>query len=904
MVVVQTAEPLSALPPELQALLAERPGATFLRADLQVHTPRDPAFAERPEPSDAEERMALARRYLAAAKERGIQLVAITEHNDVSWIDELRRAAQDLDLYLLPGFEVESKEGIHVLCLFDPARKVAELEEVLARLGLTAAKRSSNRCELRCDRDFAELLRFVQSECGGICIAAHVEGNKGLLAAIREGARVDAWRTPELLAAQIAKPLEAITSGNGRILRGEDPNYARERLPGYVLTSDARSLEAIGSVSCWIKMDAVSVEGLRQAFLDPGSRISFTDPGESRRGARLLAASWAGDFLADVRFALNPELNCLIGGKGTGKSTVIETIRYAFGLDYRNADVKQSGEELLGHSFRSGSKVSVVIETAAPSPARYLVERTAPHAPVVRDVHGDPQPELAPAALGAPCVYGQKEIFGIAQDARARLDMVDGFAGDDLRGVLQHEARILESLAHNGQVILDAQRRIDDARERLAELPNLEEWRERFRRAGFEERLRERRHLDREARLLDRAEQWLAARTEAVEALQAERQPPPSDLEGDELPDADLLAEASQALQAVDEQWRTGIGRVHDALTASQARITDLRRRWEDRRQRRSADFDQALRELQERMPDVDPERYLDVERRIEQLTPLRQALTTLQERATTALSERERLLIELQDARGAKHRARRQAAERLNQRLEGNVRVDLTYQGDRERFVQRLASLKTGARTEALRRLVEAPAFTSAQFGGRARERTLAGFLDLAPGPANALERAVDERTIQELEVAELPDSVQLFLDVALDPNKPDYRPLERLSPGQKSTAILLLAMQESVDPLVIDQPEDDLDNRFIYDDVVKRLRAAKRSRQFLIATHNANIPILGDAEQIVALDAQEHAGGPVRSYVRACGSIDAEPVRDAAELILEGGHEAFELRRSKYSP
>lgn len=109
---------------------------------------------------------------------------------------------------------------------------------------------------------------------------------------------------------------------------------------------------------------------------------------------------------------------------------------------------------------------------------------------------------------------------------------------------------------------------------------------------------------------------------------------------------------------------------------------------------------------------------------------------------------------------------------------------------------------------------------------------------------------------------------------------------------------------MQESVDPLVIDQPEDDLDNRFIYDDVVKRLRDAKRSRQFLIATHNANIPILGDAEQIVALDAQEHAVGPVRSYVRACGSIDAEPVRDAAELILEGGHEAFELRRSKYSP
>jgi hypothetical protein len=107
---------------------------------------------------------------------------------------------------------------------------------------------------------------------------------------------------------------------------------------------------------------------------------------------------------------------------------------------------------------------------------------------------------------------------------------------------------------------------------------------------------------------------------------------------------------------------------------------------------------------------------------------------------------------------------------------------------------------------------------------------------------------------------------------------------------------------MQESKDPLLVDQPEDDLDNRFIYDDVVKRLRDAKPTRQFLVATHNANIPILGDAEQIVALDAKEIDGPPVRSYTRARGSIDAAAVRDAAEEILEGGKEAFALRQQKY--
>lgn len=890
--------------PEIMSLLKERPGATFLKADLQVHTPLDPAFPVKPEPRDPSERMELARRYLNAARGRGIDVVGITEHNDASWVDELRRAAGEIGIHLLPGFEVESKEGIHVLCLFDPDKSVDELEEILVRLGLTAAKRHHQRLELRCDLDFSRLLEFIQTKCGGIGIAAHIESKKGLLAAIREGARVDAWKSPHLLAAQIARPPGEITSGNGRIVRGEDPIYERTRLPGYVMTSDARTFEDIGAVSTWIKMDSVGVEGLRQAFLDPDSRISFTEPREMRQGAHLLAVAWDGDFLDGVRVPLNAELNCLIGGKGTGKSTVIESIRYAFDLPYRTKDVETAGRDLLEHAFRSGSKVSVIVETDAPARTRYLIERTAPHAPVVRDAHGEPRPDLAPGSLARPCIYGQKEVFGIAQDAQALLEMLDGFARDELRDVGERELELLDRLTRNAQVILDAQRRIDDAEARLAELPNLEEWRERFRRAGFEELLRERRQLEREERLLDRARQSLAEREDSLDGLQSEAAGPVDLGEDAELPNSDLLTEAAGVLTNVSDAWRAAVDRLRGELIAAEDRLQDVRRRWQERRDARRTEFDRALRELQVRMPEVDPERYLDVERRIEQLTPLRQALKTLRQRVVEARSDRERLLIELSEVRGEKHRARRRAADRLNEALAGSVLVELTYQGDREGFLQRLAALKSGARTDSLRRMVEDPTFSVSDFARHAREGTLSGHYGLPAGQANALERTVDEQILQELEVIDLPDRVQLLLDVGLGGEKRDYRPLERLSPGQKSTAILLLVMLESKDPLLVDQPEDDLDNRFIYDDIVKRLRESKRSRQFLIATHNANIPILGDAEQIMALDAQERQSGPVRGFVRARGSIDNVEVRDAAEHILEGGREAFELRRKKYSP
>jgi hypothetical protein len=891
--------------PEVAATVHERPGATFLRADLQVHTPIDPHFEPGPEPEEAVERLALAETYLSQAKDRGIELVGITEHNDVSWIDELRTAAKKLDMHLLPGFEVESAEGIHVLCLFDPGTPVSHLENTLAQLGLTEAKRKKSRLELRTRQSFADLLELIQGECEGICIAAHIESSKGLLAAIREGARVDAWKTKGLLAAQIARPPEEITSGNGRIIRGEEPIYGRDRLPGYVMTSDARTMDRIGTVSTWIKMDSIGVSGLRQAFLDPESRIAFADPTERRRGSRLLGAAWEGDFLDGVSFPLNPELNCLIGGKGTGKSTAIETIRYALDVDYNVKSVKTAAEELLGHSFRSGSKVSVVVETETPK-RRYVIERTAPHAPVVRDLDGMPLPELDAKTLLSPRIYGQKEIYGIAQDAEARLEMLDGFAAHDLRDIVDREQAFFDRCEENAAVIVRTIRRIDEAESKLGELPNLEEWRERFRQAGFETLLSERRRLDREERLLQAADQEIARLSERLRSLATDtpKLAAALDQDGDDtLPNADLLARAATILGDTDLLVAGNLGELEQKMGEARAALTAVREEWAQRREARSAEFDRALRTLQEKAPDVDPERYLDVERRIEQLLPLKSALEGLRAHLDTARKERATLLVDLEDVRGEKHRARRRAADRLNEALDGNVRIDLEHQGVREPFLERLISLRTGTRQDALRRLIEHAEFSPSAFAKAVRQSALETAFGLPQGQATTLQRALDETTLLELELVELPDRVALALDIAVGEARHEYRDLSRLSPGQKSTAILLLVMQESTDPLLIDQPEDDLDNRFIYDDIVKRLKRAKPERQFIIATHNANIPVLGDAEQIVALDAEESPGaGRVSSFVRAHGSIDADKVRAAAEHILEGGEEAFALRRAKY--
>ena len=100
-----------------------------------------------------------------------------------------------------------------------------------------------------------------------------------------------------------------------------------------------------------------------------------------------------------------------------------------------------------------------------------------------------------------------------------------------------------------------------------------------------------------------------------------------------------------------------------------------------------------------------------------------------------------------------------------------------------------------------------------------------------------------------------------------------------------------------ENPDPLIIDQPEDNLDNAFIAEHIVNELRLSKTKRQFMFATHNANIPVFGDAEWIGVLHEQEGRAG-----LQASGSIDSPMVKELAADILEGGKEAFNRRREKY--
>ena len=369
-----------------------------------------------------------------------------------------------------------------------------------------------------------------------------------------------------------------------------------------------------------------------------------------------------------------------------------------------------------------------------------------------------------------------------------------------------------------------------------------------------------------------------------------------------ELPGKQILADADRVL----EQLSTDLDEVRENLNAALHRadqsLEHVRERFEARRAAVQSAYENKLRDLQKAR--IDGEEFIRLRRRIEELRPLEERQSSLARTEADQEVRRRSLLAEWEDLKADEFRALESAGKRVTRKLEGRVRVRVDFAGNRESLFQLLRDEVGGRLSEAIDTLRRADSLSLGAFAQACRRgpvALLAGF-DVSGVQADRLAQA-SEATLMRVEELDLPSTTGIELNTASPGEPEDWQALDRLSTGQKATAVLLLLLLESAAPLVVDQPEDDLDNRFISEEVVPRMREAKRRRQFLFATHNANIPVLGDAELILGLSASGEAqSGSARAIPEHMGNIDDRPVRELVQELLEGGEDAFERRRRKY--
>ena len=284
------------------------------------------------------------------------------------------------------------------------------------------------------------------------------------------------------------------------------------------------------------------------------------------------------------------------------------------------------------------------------------------------------------------------------------------------------------------------------------------------------------------------------------------------------------------------------------------------------------------------------------------------------------------RRVTSLQDEITGKRARRKQEIEaRLNKFCTEKIAVGISFTpgGDRAQFRGHLSegnilnrslhgNYKAGRWPERIAAVVTPTEFVDAIVSNDSSR--LVRQIETAPGVTSGIDKDMAQRLVETLYPfghdadsdvktvdREKLDSLLLVGGLAWDDKQGvllNERPVERLSPGQRSSAMLpLIALTEKT-PLVIDQPEDNLDNTLVGNMLVHILADLKEKRQIIVATHNPNIVVLGDAEQVIVLDPLSDSEGKCTHD----GSIDIDDIVDSVVDNMEGGKEAFVTRHKRY--
>ena len=332
-----------------------------------------------------------------------------------------------------------------------------------------------------------------------------------------------------MLAVQIPGPVSDLPNSVRPIVENKNPDYCRTHAVGEEQAVAAVNAKDVAkpqdlddpSATCWIKMSEATIEGLRQAFLDPDSRIRFNSDPELEEHAELWSLSWEGGFLEGAAIHFNPNLNVLVGGRGAGKSTVIESLRYVLNLEPIGEDAHKAHTGMVRNVIRSGTKITLRARAYRPAKREYVIERTVPNPPVVREENGQISKLLPRDVLPRIEIYGQHEISELAKSAEKRTLLLDRFVQHD-ESLNRRKDSVRRSLEQTRRSIADARSELRQIDDQMAMLPGLEETLVRYQEAGLEDRLREQSLLVREERLLDSIPERVSAFRECLDTLRPE----------------------------------------------------------------------------------------------------------------------------------------------------------------------------------------------------------------------------------------------------------------------------------------------------------------------------------------------------------------------------------------------
>lgn len=856
-------------------------GAKWLRADFHLHTKRDKEFKY----TGTDKEFIL--NYIEKLKAANISIGVIANHNkfDRDEFKELQKAAAKENIYLTAGVELSVKDGsngIHTIIVFHEDWFVNESNEDYINnfLKVTFAGQTCyDSKNARSNHDLNETFNILNGFAKDYFIVfAHVEEESGLWGALKGGRLQELGKSEDFI-----ERTAAFQKVRSRDKRKNVKNWLGDSYPAEVEGSDPKSIEEIGKgESTLIKIGAFTFEAVRFA-LKPGAERLSTEPPTPQKHSSLSSISFDGGIFDGQILNLSADLNCFIGIRGSGKSAVLECVRYALELELPEVDRKYK-EDLVRHALGSGGKIVLtVLDVQGKS---YEVHRILNEQ---ADLYyaGELQPDVMPKKLfKAPLYFGQKEL--VKSGNRPESDLVERLLCTKLETIRQ-------DIENQKQQVLDLILSLDklkdlDAREQeyRNELETAEFKLNYFREHGVEKQLQQQVGFDADAagvqNIVKVAEDFVSIFESFINEQRSELISF-SLLQSSENPD--LIADVNkifQEIQNTPERLNLILNKTSSDLQALKAKYAELLQR----REALKDEFAAIERKLSEQLQQKDGIN-IHVDDFVKLNNVLRKAKLALEEIAKNRSKRKklhDSLTKELKELSGMWHREFKlikSEIDRLNSR-QAALHIIPKYKGDKESFLKEVQAHLRGSklREATLRNIVKDHADFISIY------ESLSKICDNLGEETGAVFRKYFNEAKASLLTWQVPNSFKIEFH---------GKELSEHSLGQRASALILFILSQSEnDIIIIDQPEDDLDNQTIFEDVVKLVRELKPNMQFIFATHNANFPVLGDAEQVIVCRYAD------RKTDLLIGSIDQPAIQEAIVSIMEGGKDAFTRRKEIY--
>ena len=865
------------------------PGARWWKFDFHTHTPASDDFRH---PKMTHES------WLKAFMDEGIDCVAITDHNSGGWIDDLKQVLKDLEsnppdwykpLYLFPGVEIGASEGVHILAIFAQDKDESHIDRLLGAVDYLDTKGKSSGLTKKNTTAVIDAI----TKLGGIPIPAHADESKGLFDKLTGVALEQVLDNKHLYAAEFVntkykKPQLYISKKTQWVeVKGSDTHFSGNTFGTFT----------------WIKMDKPpSIDGLKLALIDGAVSVNHNMNDNPNQHAECFVEELKISYAKHVgrseplNCRFSPFLNTIIGGRGSGKSTLLEFMRLAL---RRDNDIPDPLKQEYRHYFEMEEKGGLLIEGTKISliyckgETRYRLNWTPnpdfPSLEVEKDNGTWESCGGEIKSLFPTYIYSQKQIFELAKKPSALIEIIDEAPGVDAENI---HTRIRE-LSNRYKQIENRQQELSekiDQKERLhGEFSDLARQIEYIEKSGHTEVMQQYRLRQEQLNEIDILEdKWKETHRQFLDSLEKIA---PAEF------NTELFSENKDVLldiKRTNDEWIS----IHNKLKELGIEAESIIDQWQTEKgvaqwmkdlKSDIAHYEQSRSDLEQQ--GIDPDKYhllLTQQKSIQKELDIIDEYQTLKH---TLESEKQEVFDQIRENRNTLSEKRQ---EFLTSVLYDNqfVSIEILPFGEEwdeiEKEIRRILQCpyRFDRDIENLRDIYQPDS-----------DKNIEKLKDAIQDIRNGNIAAKDNRFTTHLKTLpqeSISDFLMWFPGDNLEVTYGHERQrIQQGSPGQKTAALLAFILSYGDEPLLLDQPEDDLDNALIYDLIVRQLREAKSKRQVIVVTHNANIVVNGDAEMVFPLHVV-----CTETRVKQPASIQEKKVREAICNILEGGEIAFEQR------